>query len=57
MSQKTIIKIIGLTVNFVGFFNSRLAGKIAFYLFAKPRKGKPSVKQNEFLETSEQGRY
>ena len=54
MSQNTIIKIIGVTVNFIGFFNSRLAGKIAFYLFAKPRKGKPSVKQNKFLETSEQ---
>ena len=53
MSQKTIIKTIGLTVNFFGFFNSRFAGKIAFYLFAKPRKGKPSAKQNEFLETSE----
>ena len=39
MSQKTIIKTIGLTVNFFGFFNSRFAGKIAFYLFAKPRKG------------------
>lgn len=53
MSQKTTIRIIGLTVNFIGFFNSRLAGKIAFYLFAKPRKGKTSVKQNEYLKTSE----
>ena len=54
MSQKRIIRIIGLTVNFVGFFNSKLAGKIAFYLFAKPRKGKLSVKHKAFLITSKQ---
>ena len=54
MSQKRIIRIIGLTVNFVGFFNSKLAGKIAFYLFAKPRKGKLSDKNKAFLITSKQ---
>ena len=54
MSQKRIIRIIGLSVNFVGFFNSKLAGKIAFYLFAKPRKGKLSVKHKAFLITSKQ---
>ena len=54
MSQKRIIRIIGLSVNFVGFFNSKLAGKIAFYLFTKPRKGKLSDKHKAFLITSEQ---
>lgn len=53
MPSKIILRTIGSSVNFIGFFNTVLAGKIAFYLFAKPRKGKPSLSQNEFLNSSD----
>ncbi|WP_109683274.1 alpha/beta hydrolase [Xanthomarina spongicola] len=45
-------KLTGLLINIISLFSSRIAGRIALFLFTKPFKGKPNEKQSDFLDTA-----
>ncbi len=53
--NKTIVTLIGKSINLIGYIRAPYAAKLAITIFSKPRKGK-LVKQTEidFLETAEQ---
>lgn len=47
-----IQKLIGLKINSVSLLSSKLAGRMALFLFTKPLKGKIKEKQSDFLDTA-----
>ncbi len=52
--QKLIIRFVGLYVNIIAILSPKNAADIAINIFATPRKGKPTERQQKFLETAEQ---
>ncbi|MGB5418625.1 alpha/beta hydrolase [Algibacter sp.] len=52
--NKIIPKTIGATINFISYFSSPSAAKIAIKLFSTPRKGKTTSQELKFLETANQ---
>jgi len=45
-------KIVGALINFIGFFNTAYASKLALKLFSKPRNGQLTPHANTFLDTA-----
>ena len=45
-------KVVGVILNSIGIFNSKLASRLALLVFSKPRKGKLTTYANSFLDTA-----
>ena len=52
MINKTLPKIIGSLINFIGIFNTSYASKLALQLFSKPRGGQLTPNGKLFLNTA-----
>lgn len=52
MMEKTIIKIVGTSLNVVSYFTRSYAGEKALRLFGTPRRGGINERQSDFLATS-----
>ena len=50
--KKVSQKLIGLFINIVGIFSSKLAARMALFLFTTPLKGKINEQQSDFLDTA-----
>lgn len=50
--MKILQKFIGFIINVTGLFSRKLAARLALYLFTKPRRGKLTEKQFDFLGTA-----
>jgi len=50
--EKYLPKIIGAIINFISYFSSKFAAKLALDLFSTPKKGKISPKNAEYLKTA-----
>ena len=53
--EKIIPKIIGTVINFISYFSSKYAAKLALDLFSTPKKGKTSPKAETYLKTAIHG--
>lgn len=50
--SKYLPKIIGAIINFISFFSSQFAAKLAIDLFSMPKKGKINPKEAEYLRSA-----
>ncbi len=56
--NKTLIKLIGKSINTISYFSPAYAAKIAINIFSKPHKGKlVNSSEINFLNTAEQGSF